>query len=146
MYPFLAPVVYWESMIKDMSFASTPSPELCGPIAAQCRTRSISTRCWDRILPSCRTASTSITTLVSMIALVIANYFITTLSPFAWARLTGICRTADRGRGCISTVNICSSTAAARSSATRAMMKYRTKTIAGLVVTVDRVSVGQQRK
>ena len=32
--------------------ASTRSPELCGPIAAQCRTRSISTRCWGRILPS----------------------------------------------------------------------------------------------
>ena len=41
--------MYWQSMIKDMSFASTPSPELCGPIAAQCRTRSISTRCWGRI-------------------------------------------------------------------------------------------------
>ena len=42
-----------------------PGHQNCaGPIAAQCRTRSISTRCWDRILPSCRTASTSITTLV----------------------------------------------------------------------------------
>ena len=94
------------------------------------------TRCWDRILPSCRTASTSITTLVSMITLMIANCFIT-ISPLSVSvRPTGICRTVDRGRGCISTVNICSSTAAARSSATRAMMKYRTKTIAGLVVTV----------
>ena len=44
-----------------------------------------------------RTASTSITTLVSMITFMIANHFITVLSPSAWARLTGICRTVDRG-------------------------------------------------
>ena len=83
------------------------------PVTRTVRTDS-GTRCWGRIFPSCLIISMSITTLVSMITLVIANYFITTLSPFAWARLTGICRTADRGRGCISTVNICSSTAAAK--------------------------------
>ena len=59
-------------------------------------------------------ASTSITTLVSMITLMIANCFIT-ISPLSVSvRPTGICRTVDRGRGCISTVNICSSTAAVK--------------------------------
>lgn len=32
---FNIPVMYWQSMIKDMSFASTRSPELCEPIAAR---------------------------------------------------------------------------------------------------------------
>ncbi len=106
--------MYWQSMIKDISFA-TPSPELGADRQRTMPSHVPSVHAAGvGFFPSCLIISMSITTLVDMITLVIANYFYNGLVAVRVGATDWHHRTVDRGRGCISTVNICSSTAAAR--------------------------------
>ncbi len=108
--------MYWQSMIKDMSFASTRSPELCGTDSG---TMPYTFHQYTLLGPDFTDLQDGIDQYYN-----VGQYdysydselFFITISPLSVSvRPTGIyLRTVDRGRGCISTVNICSSTAAAK--------------------------------